>query len=475
MNKEQATHQPSEEERAEFDYFWQHLRRNFDYCMAVGGICWNEMCYSQNPKSRTRHKLFHQRLEFEASCLLPTPIAAGMESSTEALREVLKSKPDFFQTPQWQTIRAKASAAEPVAFWNFAGPHRCAWRDYHDGEKYSDKLWKDPRDDYYSNSAFHKDHHHPTRHDVGTEFASLHVNLEIKEQEASSLKSLEYCAKKNKRTVEDERKIKEAERDEALSRMKRFLEAHPRVDFVADTRLPWATASRALESEWERIKDLRQRVGLERNEQPPRKREWKKQLEVFDAYISHWLKHRKKISMLPRIWDENLSFQESFRLLGVELTPEGVALAKRLDEKGVKLKGIFKFADSMRRKRERDSYAGAATRGLSRMSKAKRGREVSGACDEEGRFVAVEEFDYGTVEAWLDGSMAPGVEARTSSEHGEADLEIFQSWREHFFIPKPLLPAKVAKMQAGKRRKWFALARQRIDSLWPSRDYLNEI
>ena len=29
-----------------------------------------------------------------------------------------------------------------------------------------------------------------------------------------------------------------------------------------------------MEAEWDRIKDLRRRVGLEANEQPPRKREW---------------------------------------------------------------------------------------------------------------------------------------------------------------------------------------------------------
>ena len=175
--------------------------------MAVGGIGWNEMCYEQNPRSRTRHKLFHQRREFDGSCLLPTPVAAGIENTDEALREVLKSKSDFFQTPQWQTIKAKASAGEPVAYWNFTGPHRCAWRNYYDGEKYSDRLWKDPRDDYYAKSAFYKDHHHPDRHDVGTEFALLHANLEIKEQEASSLERIKYWAKQNKRTVEDERKV----------------------------------------------------------------------------------------------------------------------------------------------------------------------------------------------------------------------------------------------------------------------------
>lgn len=475
MKKRKKACQPTEEEKADFDYFWQHLRRNFGYCMAVGGIGWNEMCYEQNPKSRTRHKLFHQRREFDGSCLLPVPVAAGIENTDEALREVLKSKPDFFQTPQWQTIKAKASAGEPVAFWNFTGPHRCAWRDYYDGEKYSDRLWKDPRADYYANSAFHKDQHHPDRHDVGTEFALLHANLEIKEQESSNLERIKYWAKQNKRTVEDERQVKEAERKEALLRMKLFLEAHPRMDFVADTRLPWATVSRALESEWERIKNLRERVGLERNEQPARKREWKNQLEVYDAYFPHWLKNRKKISALPRIWRENLGFEESFSLLGVELTPEAVELARKLDKAGVRPKGVFKFADNYRRKLETASYMEAATRGLSGVAKATRGQGIKGNFDEAKRPVAVVEFDYQTVDAMLDGSEASDVVTDNSSVNGETDLETLQSWREHFFIPKPQLSAKILKMPAEKRREWFTVARQRVESLWPSMDYLDHI
>jgi hypothetical protein len=47
MKKEKKAYQPTEEEGADFDYFWQPLRRNFGYCMAVGGIGWNEMCYEQ--------------------------------------------------------------------------------------------------------------------------------------------------------------------------------------------------------------------------------------------------------------------------------------------------------------------------------------------------------------------------------------------------------------------------------------------
>jgi len=317
----------------DFDYYWQHLRRNYGYGMAAIPFSWNAAVAALRG-SRPR-PLAHQWREFEARCLLPTPVAPGIEDTEDALREVLKKKPDFFQTPQWQTIKAKAMIAEPVAYWNFTGPARCAWRNYYDGEKYFDKLWKDPRQDYYEHFAFRKDPHHPEMHHVGREFEFLQMNLEITERVVGNLKELESWAKRDQRTVEEERKLKQAECDDARMRMRRFLEAHPRMDFVADTRLPWATVSRALESEWERIKDLRRRVGLGANEQPPRKREWEKQLEVYDAYRPHWEKQRNKIAALPRIWRENLGFQEAFKLLQIELTPQDAELAQRFDEHGL--------------------------------------------------------------------------------------------------------------------------------------------
>jgi hypothetical protein len=440
------------EDFEDFDYYWQHLRRNFGYCMAVGGIGWNETANHSFRGSR-RIYLNHQYQEFHACCLLPTPVGAGIENSEQALREVLEKKPDFFQTAQWQTIKAKASAAEPVAYWNFVGYHRSAWRDYHEGQKF-ESLWKDPQQDYYECFAFRKDTHHPERHDVGEEFMHLQINLEIKEQDASNEKRIEYWAKQHGRTIEEERKLKQAEHDEAQARMKKFLEAHPRMDFVADTRLPWATVSRAMEAEWDRIKDLRCRVGLEANEQPPRKREWKKQLEVYDAYFPHWLENRKKIAALPRIWRENLGFQESFKLLQVELTPEAAELAQCLDKRGLKPKGIFRLTAKVLNAMEQSS------------------RTKSSSPDflfENRRPVPVTNFDYDAVDAPPDGaaeddypgSIGLGVTARI----------ILPSWRPHFSIPKPKLPANVAKMSADKRREWFRVARARIEALWPPVDY----
>jgi hypothetical protein len=376
---------------------------------------------------------------------------------------VLKKKPDFFQTPQWQTIKAKASAAEPVALWNFAGPRRCAWRDYYDGEKYQDKLWEDSRQDYYDHFAYRKDPHHPDRHDVGQEFAFLHMNLEIKEQEASHEKHLEYWAKQHQHTVDEERKLKQAEYDDARARMRKFLEAHPRMDFVADTRLPWATVSRAMESEWDRIKELRRRVGLEENEQPPRKREWKKQLEVYDAYLPHWLEHQKKIAALPRIWRENLGFQDAFKLLGVELTPAGAELAQRLDNQGLKPKGIFKHADKITHARERVSYSKA----LSPEFSEETGHNVG---DQQffvapGQPVPAVDFEFEDVYASLDGADVEVSFPRPES--GEGAQEILESWRPHFSIPKPQLPPSLAEMSVAKRKAWFAIARERVEATWP--------
>jgi hypothetical protein len=257
--------------------------------------------------------------------------------------------------------------------------------------------------------------------------------------------------------------------------MKRFLQAHSRMDFVADTRLPWATASRAMEAEWERIKDLRERVGLNRNEHPARKRQWKKQLEVYDAYFPHWLKNRKKISALPRIWRESLAFHDEFWLLGVELTPEAANLAQELDEKGLKPKGVFKFADKFRHRLEVAPYAEAATRGLSEIPKAKRGSGAKGIFDDQRHHASVVEFDYAAVDALLDGGEVPNVGPGISSERSAADLETLQSWRSHFSIPKRQLPANLTKMSSDKRREWFTVAKRRVDSLWPSTTYYDGI
>lgn len=455
MKTKISTYKPTAADRGDFDYYWQHLRRNHNYIMASAGISWNEMVYRSGRTlgrlSNVRHSLFHQRREFTACCLLPIPLTRDIVDSDEALRIVLKSTPDFFQTPQWQTVRVKASAAEPAAFWNSAGPHHCAWRDYYDGEKYMDKFWKDPRQDYYERFAFWNDPHHPERHDVGREFMHLQANLEIKEREAGDSKCLEYWAKQHKRTIEAARKLKQAEYAKALARMKKFLEAHPRMDFVADTRLPWATVSRALESEWNRIKDLRRSVGLQANEQPPRKREWKKQLEVYDAYLPHWLGNRKKIAALPRIWRENLGFQEAFKLMEVELTREAANLARHMDEQGLKPKGVFKFVDKVLHSIARDSYANSLPSEFS---------------FENGRSVPITNFDHEVVSTALD-----GIDVKIEppdSVTGEEARKILQSWRPYFSIPKPKLPPRLSRMSADKRRKWFAVSRRRIEALWPS-------
>jgi hypothetical protein len=459
----------TEGDREDFDYYWQHLRRNLFYVMASAGILWNERAYRDargwmRRQGKIEHSLFHQRREFEACCLLPSAVSAGIESSDEALREVLKSAPDFFQTAQWQTIKAKASAVEPVAFWNFEGPHRCAWRNYYDGEKYLDRFWKDPRQDYYEHFAFRKDHHRPDRHEVGQEFMDLQANLEIKEQELGDLNGLEYWAKQHQCAVEEERKLKQAECKEARKRMRKFLEAHPRMDFVADTRLPWATVSRAMESEWNRIKDLRRQVGLAGDEHPPRKREWERQLEVYDACSPHWRENRKKIAALPRIWRENLGFQEAFKLLQVELTPAAAKLARRLDKQGLKPKGIFKHADNVLRALARASNRAALSPELSEETRRNVGeREFF---DAPGQAVPVTDFDYEGVYAKLDGAEVKVEVPR--SESGEAAQKILQSWRPHFSIPKPQLPPSLAAMNADTRREWFAVARRRIEALWPS-------
>jgi hypothetical protein len=467
----------------DFDYYWQHLRRNGNYISTSSDIRRNSK-FARQLLRDSRHELDRQRQVFRASCLLPTPVRANIKNSEEALREVLETKPDFFQTAQWQTIKAKATAAEPVAYWNELGPDRGAWRGYYDDEKDQDKTWKQvPTHLQFQNATSPKrrsrrlrglrqDPQQSEGHDVAGEFLRLKHNLEIAEQGVTSHGGiLEYWTLQQQgRTVEEDWKQKQAEHEEARTKMRRFLEAHPRMDFVADTRLPWATVSRALEAEWDQVKDLRRRVGLEANEHPPRKRQWKEQLEVYDAYLPHWQENRKKFAVLHRIWRENLGFQDALKLLGVELTPEAIDLASLLDRKELKPKRFFIFTDSYLRHNETASYMEAATRGLPERAKPKHGSGAPGIFDDQGQPVAENEFDDDAVDALLAGDDGRGVELGSSSEWAEAALNTLQSWRPHFSIPIPPLPPTVARIRPDTRREWFNSARKRIESLWPITD-----
>jgi len=157
------------------------------------------------------------------------------------------------------------------------------------------------------------------------------------------------------------------------------------------------------------------------------------------------------------------------------LTPEAAKLAQKLDNQGLKPKGVFNLADKYRRDLETASYAEAATRGLSNIPKPKRGSGTKGVFDEQGHHAAAVMFDYDAVDALLEGGDVSGVKAGIAPGQNEADLETLRSWRSHFSIPKPQLPANLTKMSADKRREWFAVARRRIESLWHSISYYDEI
>ncbi len=166
-------------------------------------------------------------------------------------------------------------------------------------------------------------------------------------------------------------------------------------------------------------------------------------------------------------------FRESFKLLEVELRPEAAALARLMDERGLKPKGVFKFTDRFLHDLESASYMEAAIRGLSGRSKPKRGSGAKGVFDDERQLVTVTEFDYAAVDALLDGGEALDVEPGNSSEWSQAALDTLRSWRPHFSVPKPHLPRHLASMNADKRREWFNVARQRIEAHWPPVDYDN--
>src|SRR6266853_1517960 len=126
MGKLKTIHQRTEENREDFDYYWQHLRLSFGYCTGSAGVWWNSNVATHSSRGSRSHAVHHLWRQFESCFLLPTPVAAGIEDSVEALREVLKKNPDFFETAQCQTIGAKASTAEDPrppkskSFWPLA-------------------------------------------------------------------------------------------------------------------------------------------------------------------------------------------------------------------------------------------------------------------------------------------------------------------------------------------------------------------
>jgi hypothetical protein len=221
--------------------------------------------------------------------------------------------------------------------------------------------------------------------------------------------------------------------------------------------LPWRTVSDALKAEFDRVKALRQRVRL-KDAPRLRKRLWAKQLEVYDACSSQWVKNKDKYCVLLRVYRDRLGFRETLALLNIPLSPEGKQLATRLDENAVEIKGVFRNADRLRRHLEVVGYAEAADRGLSAETTNKVCKEIF--FDEESKCTPVIDFDYEKVFADLDEAEPEVAGPQTLSSE---DLSLLRSWRSYFCFPKPQLPPHIGRLKGATRRRWLAEAMNRID------------
>lgn len=245
-------------------------------------------------------------------------------------------------------------------------------------------------------------------------------------------------------------KLSKGEFDMARNKMRLFLKARPRMDFILDTSLPWETVSQSLEVEWERIKTLRDHVGLERNVTRKRKRQWKEQLQLYDICLPN----RQKYRALRRIWSEELGFAKALQLLDVRLSENEIQLAGKLDNKGWKPKGFYRFVDKQIERASQEAAMAPQNHKL--------------RFGEDGRLVPSVDFDYESLDA-----SSSGVEVKiVADQKPSSDLEdgkVIKSWRRHFSIQKPRLPDQFAKMSRGLRKDWLSVASQRIESIWPAK------
>ncbi len=423
---------PTKDERKRFDFFWQHLRRNEGYRKHYAIHCEAERMGQELSAAMglARHPDFAPEVDLDPSRNvggLGVPIDPNITDTGNALKVLLAKRPDYFQSPLWPQAWLKTSGA--VAWWNQFGAWGCAWsggttaiRDFHGSVALFSRLKR----------AFD---HAETNKSKGERFRNKHLK--------------------------------------ARFLMRKFLESHPHMDFVIDTTLPPSTIRNHFERQLAEIKQLRQRVGLRRDDQPPRLRDWSKHLELYDAYLPCWESNKRKFEALQRIWRDHLGFLKAFELLGVDLSDSERQLANTLDRQGLRPKGFYKFAGKVMS--ELTPIAGYSVLGQTDLPAHKQdGRYqesphafVEGSEDEDGGSEPMQAvgFDYGEVEALIDGAEAEVLDEEPceSQEHKAALL----LWRPYFSIPPVHLPAPFDSVDHDKRHNWFRSAQRRIRAAWP--------
>ena len=440
VSKKSKQEHPTTAESKEFDFLWQHIRRNPRYRKLYTDVMKSLPRRSELAEIANTRRL--TKAEHEEWCApakafliatrvvcLPALLDPNIEDSGEAMRLGLEQGPNYFRTYQWQTAELKSLG--PVAAWNFYGVRGCAWQ-------------SDPPKD------------------IGKHFEDLRWQLMIAERNFNddtviaseqlpgpapgALGPVLWRHSKTPltRTAKEKQALR-LEYERTKGNMRKFLEEYSLMDFVIDPSLIFhgeRGISARLEQQIKQIKDLRERVGLKRDVHPPRLRDWKKHLAVYDAYQPHWENNKRKFEALQRIWRERLGFVKTFDLLGVNLSNVERPLAAELDRRGRRPVGLFKIKTM-----------------LGAIDLAKSGWDNS----EE---VATVDFDYDLIEAQIDDTAL--TTARRELPSYTAQLpQILAAWRPYFSIPPVRLPAQLDTLNGDTRRKWFKWARARIEAAYP--------
>lgn len=258
--------QPTKEEQETFTFFWQHLRRNALYRELYEVTVTNRPPLVIEPevleealKSKRKSRVEIQFLTEDAMATaagLPVFLNPNISESEDAWRKVLKIAPMYFQSALWQQVQRRILL--PMAIWNPAGD------------------WGAGQSGYVSC-------------EIGKELRGRIFMLNHLEKLLRTENSIARGAKQNDISVEQQRADWQKQCEQARIDIRRFLKEYRLMDFVLDTSVPWTTLTGnkrrpgPLMKQWKMVKDLRERVGLDRDEDPPRVHEkWHNQIKIWD-------------------------------------------------------------------------------------------------------------------------------------------------------------------------------------------------
>lgn len=283
--KAQLPVSPSKEEREVFDFLWQHLRRNSNYKLryaksqswtlnlndldTMNTLLREGMACGMRGLVKAKETI-EETIFPPGPSIFPTWLDPAVRDSEEQLQCVLRREPDYFQSALWRRLRMRFITVAVV---------------------------ESPLDNWGDGRTTHP----PPA--IGRELSLAKRTLDYVESWLSDTKAIEHLRERKDVPVDKWlakfRKGYECEK----GKIRKILTEYPPMDFAIDTSLPWGTVCEQLQAQWEVIKDLRERVGLERDVSSSRiRQEWRaylqiwdlaKELEQRDGHFPSWFKLAK--------------------------------------------------------------------------------------------------------------------------------------------------------------------------------------